>query len=146
MEYHSKGLKLPRRGIIGLPLTHRVQILQKSSLEHHTYCITHHIEIWKFYKILVIKIVLPINNLSKLILKKVVKYYFSQKSRKSKTFIFFFFKSNVKMVSMVSKIRKQHADLFFKTLSVTLSDVFFFFLYNWQFFHCLWRKKKRKKV
>ena len=41
LEYHSKGLKLPRWGIFGLPLTQRVKILQKnkpgtSHIMHHT--------------------------------------------------------------------------------------------------------------
>ena len=45
LEYHKKGLKLLRWGVFGLPLTHRVKILQKKvwNIMHHTSYITHHI-------------------------------------------------------------------------------------------------------
>ena len=45
LEYHSKGLKLPRWGIFCILLTYKVYIFKrrkKSSLEHHTSCIPHH--------------------------------------------------------------------------------------------------------
>ena len=41
-QFWNITLKLPRLGTLGLPLTHRVKILQKSSLDHNTSCITHH--------------------------------------------------------------------------------------------------------
>ena len=76
-----KEPKLPRCGIFGLPLTHRVKILQKiksgtSHITHHTSQITYCIWSYKFYKILVIKRAVPFNNSLKLILKKFVKYFF----------------------------------------------------------------------
>ena len=63
----SKGLRLPRWGIFGLPLTHRVKILQKiksgtSRITPHTSHITYYIGICKFYKILVINTVVNFNN------------------------------------------------------------------------------------
>ena len=81
INYHSKGLKLSRWGIFGLPLTHIIKILQKvksgtSHIMHHTSDITYCIWIGKFYKILVIKIVVPFNSSFKLILKKFVNYFF----------------------------------------------------------------------
>ena len=42
LEYHSKGLKLLRLGIFGLPFTHTLKVLQKPSPEHHTPHIAHH--------------------------------------------------------------------------------------------------------
>ena len=80
LEYHSKGLKVPRWDIFGLPLTHRVQILQKikfgtSRITPHTSHITYYIGICKFYKILVINTVVTFNNSSKLILKTFDKYF-----------------------------------------------------------------------
>ena len=53
LEYHFKGLKLPRWGIFGLPLTQSVKILQKKiSRAHHASYITQHIlhMNFKFYK------------------------------------------------------------------------------------------------
>ena len=77
-----KGLKLPRWGICCLPLTHRVKMLQKnkswtSHIMHYTSQITYCIWISKFYKILVIKRVGPLNSI-KLIPKKFVKYFFDK--------------------------------------------------------------------
>ena len=46
-----------------------------SHILHHRSQITYCIGICKFYKIVVIKIIVPFNNLFKLILKKVVKYF-----------------------------------------------------------------------
>ena len=77
LENDWKGLKLPRLGIFGLPLTWRVKIKPGTpKIMHHTSQITYWILICKFYKILVIKIVVPFNNSLKQIIKKLVKYFF----------------------------------------------------------------------
>ena len=74
LEYCSKGPKSLSWGDFGLPLPHRVKILQKikggtSHITYHTSHITYYIGICKFYKILVIIILVTFNNSSKLILK-----------------------------------------------------------------------------
>ena len=71
--------EITKMWFFGLPLSPRVNILQKiqsetSHIMHHTSHITYYIGVCKFYKILVIRPVVPFNNSSKQILKKFGKY------------------------------------------------------------------------
>ena len=80
LEYHLKGQKSLRWGVFGLPLTHRVRILQKiksgtSHITHYTSNITYYIGMCKFYKISLINTVVTFNNSLKQILKTSDKYF-----------------------------------------------------------------------
>ena len=160
------GIKRSQMGIVGLPLTHRVKILQKiksgtSHILHHTSHITYCRGICKFYKIVVIKIVVPFNNLLKLILRKVVKYFLyenyrifntnvSVKSRISQANHFTAKQGTFLKVRFSSKIEKKVKFMTFfksnvKKVNLKTSHLAFFskrsawccrIFYNWLFYNC----------